>query len=218
MGDVMNYVSRCDDSTDYKLISISDYVNYVKSCGDAIPYYMSDSQFHKNTELEADYSRPEYFKNWYEDISEDFPDEEKPYLKPSLSWIYIGPAKSYSALHQDVWNTSAWNAVISGKKLWLFFPVSQSDYLYKGAVNPFSPDLDKYPYYARTRPFFCIQNPGEIVFTPGGWWHTVINLEAGLSLTENFINNTNIHLVVEEFRRRKMLKYLSIYSKYFKII
>jgi hypothetical protein len=41
----------------------------------------------------------------------------------------------------------------------------------------------------------CVQNPGDIIFTPSGWYHAVCNLEMGVSLTENFINSSNIELV-----------------------
>ncbi|KAK8126331.1 uncharacterized protein PG998_002090 [Apiospora kogelbergensis] len=43
----------------------------------------------------------------------------------------------------------------------------------------------------------CIEGicrTGEMLYVPNGWWHLVINLEAGIALTQNFVTNSQKHL------------------------
>lgn len=113
----------------------------------------------------------------------------------TLSWIYLAPKNSITKLHRDVANTSAWNLVISGAKFWVFYPENQVKYLYNGTVNPFHANLEQYPLYEQSKPIVCVQQPDEVVFTPPRMYHAVLNLESGVSLTENFICQHNLELV-----------------------
>ncbi|WP_298733931.1 cupin-like domain-containing protein [uncultured Chitinophaga sp.] len=174
---------------------LQDYFTYMVEHKDDIPYYLVNLQFHLGSDLMAHYMAPACFQCWYNSI----PANRR---KHSLSWLFIGAAGSFSGLHTDVWNTSAWNAVVTGKKLWLFYPPEQGELLYQGEVNPFDPDLMEFPDFAKASPLVCIQHPGQMVFTPSNWWHAVYNLEPGISVTENFINRSNSQFVLNFFREK----------------
>lgn len=183
-----------------KSFFLKDYFSYVDENNDTLPFYLSDCQFHLNTEMESHYFVPKIFKCWYGEI-------DSLRRKSTLSWLYIGARRSQSPLHIDMWNTSAWNVVLKGRKLWLFFPPSQEELLYEGKVNPFYPDDVQYPKFRTAIPIVCIQEPSEIVYTPSGWWHAVYNLEAGISITENFINALNYDHVLTFFKQRSIPSY-----------
>jgi hypothetical protein len=52
------------------------------------------------------------------------------------------------------------------------------------------------------RPLVCIQRPGDLIFIPGHYYHGVYNAADSISLTENFVNETNYDLVRTWFRSR----------------
>ena len=42
----------------------------------------------------------------------------------------------------------------------------------------------------------CICEAGEIIFVPHGWWHTVINLEDSVAITQNYVSRSNLKKVL----------------------
>lgn len=185
------------DNSEAKVMSVSQYFDYMVNTTEPNPYYLKDWTFEDDCpELMKDYEVPGYFNNWL-----DYMD---PADRPKLRWLYIGPRNSGSAMHLDTMDTSAWNAVISGKKRWLFFPPECSDQVYNGTVDAFDPDFERFPALSRAKPIYVEQGPGDIVFTPTGYWHQVHNEQPGISITENFINETNFKQVEAYFIRENM--------------
>ncbi|MDW3191859.1 MAG: cupin-like domain-containing protein [Cytophagales bacterium] len=185
-----------ETGSEYKVFELQEYFRYLESVEEEDPYYLNNIHFHAYTSMKDDYEVPDYFNCWYTEL----PIEKRKY---NFSWIYIGAKNTRSGLHLDIWDTSAWNYLITGVKLWLFFDQSQYPYLYEGKVDPFKASLEDYPDLAKARPKYCLQYPGDTVFTPSGWWHTILNLETTFSLTENFINETNYKNVLAHFEKKK---------------
>jgi ribosomal protein L16 Arg81 hydroxylase len=202
-GDRMVNVSASRDRNDKRQTKLGDFLSCLES-PDKKAYYLRDWTIEDEApELFNDYAVPSFFKSWL-----DFLPGE---MKPRLKWLYIGPKGSGSPLHTDIWDTSAWNGVFTGKKLWHFYPLDQLEFLYDLRPDTFNPDYEKYPLLKKVKPLSCIQSPGDIVFTPSGWIHQVYNAEPGISLTENFINKTNAEVVRNIFERSnqsELLQYL----------
>lgn len=189
-GSVEVNVTRCRSTTDTCRMRLGDYLEYVKTTQDHDPYYLSAWKFeHDAPELLQQYTAPECFYSWHTRLPQQ--------IRPVWRWLFIGGANTGTKMHLDVLMTSAWNGVISGRKRWLFYPPDQRDQVYDGNVDAFHPDLQQYPLYADARPLACEQEAGDIVFTPTGWYHQVINEQPGISITENFINETNAHAVMK---------------------
>jgi len=149
--------------------------------------------------------------------------------RPPYRWLLLGPKRSGTCVHTDPLATSAWNTVISGRKLWVLFPpgvpksvVKAKKQLKAGeddeAINYF---VDLIPRLRRDHPslemYLFVQGPGDTVFVPGGWWHAVLNLDDAVAVTQNFCSKANFPKVWRETRtgRKKMavkwLKRLHVY-------
>lgn len=108
-------------------------------------------------------------------------------------WLLIGGPRSGSALHQDPQGTAAWNAVLSGRKLWAMAPphLSACD----AGVADLPDDCGGMQWFARfsgpllRHPDSLVfeQAAGEVVYVPPGWWHAVVNLDVTVAVTQNFI-------------------------------
>ncbi|OFD69124.1 cupin-like domain-containing protein [Bacillus mycoides] len=186
-GDTIITIHTCRPPTNTELYetSLGEYIDYIKK-GDFEdnPWYC-DWTFTENTpEISEEYQAITAFgDNWIDNIPKGILNEPK--------WIYIGPKGSGTSLHIDFCMTSAWNAVIVGQKKWAFFSPDQAPYLYDGEVDVFNPDFEKFPLFKKAQPIIVTQKAGEVMYTPSGWWHQVVNEESGISITENYINSTN---------------------------
>lgn len=180
---------RTGDRDDYWQTTVGDYVRYLQTTQEANPYYLLDWFLEKHCpEVINDFHLPNFFCSWLNKLPNR--------LRPKFLSFYIGPKQSASPLHVDILSTSAWNTVYVGKKIWVFYPPSEKHNLYVGKVTPFSPDYEKHPNYRQAKGYYVIQEPGDTVFTPSGWWHAVYNAENCISLTDNFINESNYRYAI----------------------
>ncbi|KVL13206.1 cupin-like domain-containing protein [Burkholderia ubonensis] len=183
-GDALVCVSR-RHGRDPRQMTLAAFLDYVRDTTDDDPLYLANWVFeHASRSLLDDYRNPPIFER----LETRLP----AHLRPRWRWMFIGPAGSGTPLHVDTLHTSAWNAALTGRKRWRFYSPDQVRFLYHGAVDSFAPDFAMHPLFARARAIECVQDPGDLVFTPSGWWHQVVNERAGISVTENFINRANL--------------------------
>jgi histone arginine demethylase JMJD6 len=144
--------------------------------------------------------------------------------RPPFRWFLIGPKRSGSTVHIDPLGTSAWNTSFQGHKRWILFPneypkeiVKGKKYLQKGE------EYEAIAYFAKLLPRIkknegenlkyieFIQNPGETVFVPGGWWHAVVNVDNTMAITQNVMTKNNFDHVwryIRKERKKMAVKYL----------
>ena len=202
------------------------YNQYMHNTVDESPLYLFDKKFSEKMGLELgdavhasessessetsiykrtlDYWKPDCFGN---DLFEVLGSQ-----RPAHRWLIIGPARSGSTFHKDPNGTSAWNAVVRGAKYWIMFPPgAQVPGVYVSAdksevTSPLSIAewLLTFHEEARATPG-CIEGvcgEGEILHVPSGWWHLVVNLEAGIALTQNFVPRAHLADVLLFLRDR----------------
>ena len=99
--------------------------------------------------------------------------------------------------HQDDFGSSKWQAQIYGRKKWIMHPPEESEKLYNGLVDPFEPDLERYPLYRDVKRVEFVLEEGDVLFWSAGWWHATLALENSLAVAQNILNEHNYM----EFRR-----------------
>lgn len=167
---------------------------------DESPLYLFDKGFAEKTNIEVGHGKdavywpPECFGP---DLFELLGAE-----RPAHRWLIIGPKRSGSTFHKDPNATSAWNAVLEGSKYWIMFPpTAQVPGVYVSedsseVTSPLSIAEWLLEFHAEARALpNCVEGvckAGEILHVPSGWWHLVVNLEAGIALTQNFVPKSHL--------------------------
>jgi len=144
--------------------------------------------------LVAGYARPELVQPSLLETQQCFPQHldmtdakaQRDAFHIHSRWLLVSAADSGSGWHIDPWNTSAWNALLHGRKRWGLYPPTVSG-LPSGAAGAspkefFGTVLDKLS--PAERPLQCVLEEGETIFLPSGWWHSACSrelLEDGLS-------------------------------------
>lgn len=203
-GDVEFRISHKDDVK--VRVKMGDFIEYSKLQHDEAPLYIFDSVYGEHAPgMLNDYQVPKYFKEDFLELLGE--------VRPNYRWFVMGPMRSGSPWHIDPHGTSAWNALISGRKRWALYP---PDVLPPGVrfyenkhgetkfESPFPIEwfFSIYPYLPPDlKPIEITQNPGETIFVPRGWWHCVLNIEDTVAVTQNFINKQNLMEACEDLLR-----------------
>ncbi|KAI1262942.1 hypothetical protein F5Y18DRAFT_395507 [Xylariaceae sp. FL1019] len=187
------------EAVDWPFSAYNEYM--AKSDRDESPLYLFDRAFAEKMRLgigssqtNSSYWPPECFgPDLFEVLSAE---------RPAHRWLIVGPARSGSTFHKDPNATSAWNAVIEGAKYWIMFPpATQVPGVYVSedsseVTSPLSIAEWLLEFHAEARQVpGCIEGvckAGEILHVPSGWWHLVVNLEAGIALTQNFVPKSHL--------------------------
>lgn len=188
---------------------LSTYLTYLRNSTDESPLYLFDSHFsHKMSLPPTAYTAPPAFgPDLFTHLSTHRPDH---------AWLIIGPARSGSTFHKDPNATSAWNAVLSGRKYWIMFPSSPSIPPPPGVyvsedqsevTAPLSIPEWLLGFHAEARKTpGCregVCESGEVLHVPSGWYHLVLNLEDGVAVTQNFVPEARLGAVLKFLRDQR---------------
>ena len=115
------------------------------------------------------------------------------YLTPAPGMMWIGPAGTFTPLHFDLTNNLI--AQIVGRKRVILLPPSESARLHHGrhvfsAVRDLEDEarLALFPSAREARRFVVDLGPGDLLYSPIGWWHQVRSRDFSVTLTyTNFL-------------------------------
>ena len=188
-------------SIDGKKYSMADFIDSVNSSTPAnpAPYLRNEIIEEFLPELLADIDPlPRYFfPNW---LDGRLSGVLRSRLHNGSPELYIGGSGAkFPFLHFDSYHTHAFLTQIYGTKEYTAFSADQTPYIY---VRPDqynasqipdieNPDLDKFPLFAKAVPMRFRLHPGEILFIPGGLWHTARMLTSSISISVNRANSSN---------------------------
>ena len=102
--------------------------------------------------------------------------------------------------HMDPYATDAWNSLVSGNKWWILYPpsVTREDSIEClpecSMENPLPYDwyasvginAARAIYPGDTRAQHVLQHPGETIYVPSGFLHSVYNVRDAIAVTANF--------------------------------
>lgn len=163
-------------------MTLGEYIDGVTTHSlEEFPYYLRDNWrlFHAYPELMRHHDVPPYFFDWFRLLP--------PFMRMPYPRIFVGPKGAITPLHTDVWQTHAWLTQIVGRKRWLLFEPSQAQCLYDYSVRCEAPDYEAHPLYREAKPLEAIIGPGDTIWVPSNWAHWVQSLDAGISLTYNYM-------------------------------
>ena len=165
-----------------------DFAQALES-GTAEDWYLTDLGFEHVAEMCAHFALPHWLDSWHFLLP---PDE-----RPGLRSLYLGGPGSGTSLHVDILHTCAFNTLIFGSKQWFFCPPSSPLSLLGSEPDLFHPAVTDQLRLRGVRIFTHVQQPGETLFVPSGWWHQTGNIETSLSLTGNIVDRRNMDRVRE---------------------
>lgn len=200
------YFKVGEDDDGYKVkVRMKYFLKYLSKNEDDSPLYIFDSNFDTDSVSNVilnEYKIPSYFQ---EDLFHLVGEKRR----PPYRWFLVGPKRSGTCVHIDPLGTSAWNTLLQGRKRWVLFPPRTSKSIVKGTeLIKRGEDDEAVHYFVDILPriiakhghevkiYEFIQNAGDTVFVPGGWWHAVLNLDDTIAITQ-VINSLRVHTTID---------------------
>lgn len=185
-------ISKDDQS---KEILLADYLAQVLN-GQSDSWYLTDFGFEfLAPEMLGDFSLPPLLDSAHFKLD--------PEVRPGLRSLYIGGENSGTPLHVDILETCAYNTLIHGVKQWYFCPPTARSDLLASEPNLFDPQVRKRLRLSGVRILAHLQQAGETLFVPSGWWHQTRLIEPSISLTGNILNRWNMDKVAKAIQNSR---------------
>ncbi|XP_062522560.1 2-oxoglutarate and iron-dependent oxygenase JMJD4-like isoform X1 [Corticium candelabrum] len=158
--------------------------------------YLKDWHFTKAYPDYGAYDLPSHFSvDWLNEFWSKRPDKRDDYR-----FVYMGPKGTWTPFHADVYRSYSWSANICGSKRWLLVP-PYGEENFKDSYGNTLVDIRNVKGNSKTTsPIEVIQNAGEVIFIPSGWYHQVENLDDTISINHNWANACNVDIMFEKLR------------------
>ncbi len=104
-------------------------------------------------------------------------------------FLFFGGQDSRVGLHYDIDLSHVFLNQFHGRKRVVLFAPSESKNIYQhpftvaSFIDTKTPDYKKYPALKNAKGYECILYPGETLFIPSGFWHSVEYLDGGFSMS-----------------------------------
>ncbi|CAG9771156.1 unnamed protein product [Ceutorhynchus assimilis] len=164
---------------------------YLKDWPETNDFYLKDWHLKLQRKNDQFYEVPIYFaSDWLNEYFVECQEDD-------YRFVYMGQKGTWTPLHSDVFGSFSWSVNVCGQKKWLFFPPGEENYL-KDSNNILPYDIAEINHSRKC--FEVLQNPGEAIFVPSGWYHQVWNMEDTISINHNWVNGCNINLMWQNMK------------------
>ncbi|MGB0805060.1 MAG: cupin-like domain-containing protein [Salibacteraceae bacterium] len=122
-------------------------------------------------------------------------------LMKTFGFMFLGGKDTGVRLHYDVDNSNVLLTQIYGRKRVVLFAPDQSKYLYQVPYNTHSladlddPDFKKWPGLEKAKGYEVIQEAGDGIFMPSGYWHYNTYLNGGISVSYRMLARNPLTLL-----------------------
>lgn len=169
----------------FQEMRFGDFIDLVESGEGVDGHYMTANNTEANTAA---------LDGLFDDVI--WPDFLQPTGHPlGNGWFWYGPQGSFTPLHHDLTNNLM--AQFRGRKRVKLVAPFESAHIYNhehrySRVDLDAVDLERFPEMADVTIFETVIGPGDMLFLPAGWWHTVRALDVSVTVTfPNFIWETD---------------------------
>ncbi|MET8234289.1 cupin-like domain-containing protein [Micromonospora sp. NPDC005298] len=117
--------------------------------------------------------------------------------------LFICDAGGRTRLHVDPWASDAVLCQVTGEKRFVMYPPEAAEFLSDGdtLIDVENPDDVRFPRWRSIEPVVdATLSPGDAIFIPAGWYHTAVALTPSVSITWNFVHETNADRFAEYLR------------------
>lgn len=190
---------------------------------DPAPYFRNRVLYDMFPTLKADIQPlPEYFfPNWLPERYAVRYVTEVLNRGAAIELFIGGRGGSFPVLHYDGAGCHAFLMQLYGRKEYTVFPPDQEEFLYPSpdrenlsSIRDIEhPDLEKFPLFEKAVPTKFYLEPGELLFVPSHWWHTVKILTPSITLSANVLNQSNWHELVNFVAMRRRNAVVSLASR-----
>ena len=117
-----------------------------------------------------------------------------------LKLLIGGVGGEFPLMHYDSDNAHAMITEIYGEKEFVLFAPEDTPYVYPAPTpdspvasidNLDTPDLERFPLFAKATQYRGIIGPGDAVFVPSRWWHSARVVTTSISTCTNMIHASN---------------------------
>ncbi|CAD6584879.1 MAG: hypothetical protein TREMPRED_003987, partial [Tremellales sp. Tagirdzhanova-0007] len=140
--------------------------------------------------VEEIYEVPEPFRDDWMNPAYSPSKTNPPQPQPNdFRFCYVGPPGTFTPLHRDVYASYSWSANIVGRKKWWLFPPD--------TLHSVRDTSGKLVFDVREMPdegggIKIVQQEGEVIYVPSGWYHQVVNLDFCISINHNFASSITL--------------------------
>ncbi|MBN8684495.1 MAG: cupin-like domain-containing protein [Chitinophagales bacterium] len=110
-------------------------------------------------------------------------------------FMFFGGAGAVTGMHYDIDCSHVFHTHFWTRKHVVLFDQSQNELLYQhpftvqSRVDPLNPDYEKYPALKNAVGYETILTHGETLFIPTMWWHHIVYVDGGFSLSLRSVDN-----------------------------
>ncbi|KAL7422608.1 hypothetical protein Q5752_003256 [Cryptotrichosporon argae] len=122
-------------------------------------------------------------------------------------FTYLGPAGTFTPLHRDVYASYSWSANVVGRKVWWLFPPGDEPRDARGetvfdvrAAGGLGGGVNN----DGCGGFKVLQEEGEVIFVPSGWYHQVVNVDFCSSINHNFFSSPTLPRIIASMSQSQL--------------